>query len=76
MKMNSKKISGSFLAVLLAALMIVTLIPITALADGSQADGEYVYLSISFDGKYIDDKNGEPIVYLPIALYRTYNIRF
>ena len=27
-----------------------------------------VYLSVSFDGQYIDDKNGDPIVYLPVPM--------
>ena len=52
------------LSMILAFVLVLGLIPATAIA----AEGEYVYLSISFDGKYIDDKNGDPIVYLPISL--------
>ena len=32
------------------------------------AENDVVYLSISFDGTYIDDKNGDTMVYLPISL--------
>ena len=52
------------LSMILAFVLVLGLIPATAIA----AEGEYVYLSISFDGKYIDDKNGDTIVYLPISL--------
>lgn len=52
------------LSILLAVVMVFTMIPFTAVAKES----EYVYLSVSFDGKYIDDKNGSPIVYVPVSL--------
>ena len=52
------------LSLFLAFVMVLGMFPINALASGR----EYVYLSISFDGEYIDDKNGDPIVYLPIPL--------
>lgn len=52
------------LSIVLAFLMIFTIIPLSA----SASEGEYVYLSISYDGQYINDQNGKPIVYLPIAL--------
>ena len=53
-----------FLSLLLAIVLVLGLLPSVAIA----AENDVVYLSISFDGKYIDDKNGEPIVYLPISL--------
>ena len=53
-----------FLSLLLAIVLVLGLLPSVAIA----AENNVVYLSISFDGKYIDDKNGEPIVYLPISL--------
>ena len=37
-------------------------------SPGLAKTGEYVYLSVSFDGKYIDDKNGKTLVYYPIAM--------
>ena len=51
------------LCIVLAVVMAFTMIPLTAFATE-----EYVYLSISFDGQYIDAQNGAPIVYLPVAL--------
>ena len=55
-----KKILSMFLAVV----MLISTMPLTSIA----AKKEYVYLSISFDGRYINDKNGNPIIYLPIEL--------
>ena len=59
MKMMKKVVS-----MLLALVLVLGMLPGTALAT----EGEYVYLSISYDGKYIDDKNGNTMVYLPIPL--------
>lgn len=52
------------LSIILTAIMIFTMIPLTAFAN----DGDCVYLSISYDGKYINGQNGKPIVYLPVAM--------
>ena len=49
---------------ILAFTMVLGLLPATTTAT----EGEYVYLSVSFDGKYINDKNGKPIVYLPVSM--------
>ena len=53
-----------FLCVVLALVMVLGMLPATAIA----ADSGVVYLSISFDSNYIDDKNGNPIAYVPISL--------
>ena len=53
-----------FLSLLLAIVLVLGLLPSVAIA----AENDVVYLSISFDGKYIDDKNGNTMVYLPISL--------
>ena len=58
--MMKKKVLSLFLAIV----MIISAIPLTSIA----VEKEYVYLSISFDGRYINDKNGNPIIYLPIEL--------
>ena len=58
--MMKKKVLSLFLAIV----MIISAIPLTSIA----VEKEYVYLSISFDGRYINDKNNNPIVYLPIEL--------
>ena len=58
--------SKKILSMILALVMLLGLLPVMAIA--TETEGNYVYLSISFDGTYIDDKNGDPIVYLPIPL--------
>ena len=52
------------LSLFLAIVMLISAIPLTSIA----LEKDYVYLSISFDGRYINDKNDNPIVYLPIDL--------
>lgn len=52
------------LCMILAIVMVVGLLPASALAT----EGDVVYLSISFDSNYIDDKNGNPIAYVPVSL--------
>ncbi len=49
---------------ILTMVIVLGLLPVTAMAD----EGAYVYLSVSFDDKYIYDKYGDPIVYRPIPL--------
>ena len=52
------------LSILLTFVMLFTMIPLSATA----VDKNCVYLSISYDGQYINGQNGKPIVYLPIAI--------
>ena len=52
------------ISLLLAIVMLISSIPLISIA----VEKDYVYLSISFDGRYINDQNGDPIVYLPIEL--------
>ncbi len=52
------------LSIILMLCVLVTMVPFTANAG----EEEYVYLSISYDGQYINGKNGAPIVYLPVSL--------
>lgn len=59
------KITKKILSMLLALAMVLGLLPATAFATGTE---DVVYLSISFDGRYIDDKNGNTIAYVPISL--------
>ena len=72
MKNNAKRMAAKMLAMLIAIMMIVGLFPVMTFADetanANDSDGEYVYLSISYDKHYINDKNGSPMVYVPVAL--------
>ncbi|MBP1558157.1 MAG: hypothetical protein J6B40_01085, partial [Oscillospiraceae bacterium] len=52
------------LSMILAIVMVFTMIPLTAFATES----EYVYISASHDGQFIDDKNGSPMAYVGVAL--------
>ena len=54
------------LSMILAIVLVLGLLPTTAIA--TEAEEDVVYLSISFDSGYIDDKNGDPIAYIPIPL--------
>ena len=63
------KISKKVLSLLLALVMVLGLFPaIGASATEAQTQEDVVYLSISFDSHYIDDKNGDPIAYIPVSL--------
>ena len=51
------------LSMILAIVMVLGLLPVFAMATGENQ----VYISVSFDGQYIDDKNGNPIAYIPVS---------
>jgi len=57
------EITKKVLSLLLVLVMVVGLLPVSAFATE-----EYVYLSISFDGEYINDQTGKPIMYVPISM--------
>lgn len=48
---------------ILAFVMVLCLLPASVFAT----EGQYVYISVSYDGQYIADKNGEPIAYIPVS---------
>ena len=60
------QITKKILSMVLALVLVLGLLPATALA--TEADEGYVYLSISFDGEYIQDTQGNYIAYLPVSL--------
>ena len=51
------------LSMILATLLVLGLLPATAFATGADS----VYISVSYDGKYINDKNGNAIAYIPVS---------
>ena len=59
------RITKKALSMLLAVVMVLGLLPATATAAEAE---DVVYLSISFDSNYIDDKNGNPIAYVPVPM--------
>ena len=60
------RLSKKILSMVLAIVMVLGLMPATAFATGAEED--VIYLSISFDSGYIDDKNGNPIAYVPVSM--------
>ena len=57
------RITKKFLSMILAFVMVLGLLPATAFATGTNN----VYISVSYDGQYIDDKNGNAIAYIPVS---------
>lgn len=58
------RMTKKILSMILALVMVLGLLPTTVFATGE----DVVYLSISFESNYIDDKNGNPIVYVPVPM--------
>ena len=48
---------------MIAVLLVFTAVPLTASATEDQ-----VYISVSYDGKFIDDYKGNPIAYVPVSM--------
>ena len=65
---NAKRMTTKAFAMLIAILMVASMLPVVAFASEPTDTTEYVYLSISFDKNYIKDKNGSPMVFVPVAL--------
>ena len=65
---NAKKLATKVVAMLVAIIMVASMLPVVAFASEPADTNAYVYLSISFDGQYINDKNDNPMVYVPVAL--------
>ena len=63
------KMTKKVLSLVLALVMVLGLFPaIGVSAAEAQTEEDVVYLSISFDSHYINDKNGDPIAYVPVPL--------
>ena len=60
------KMTKKLLSMLLAAVMVLSLLPAVALATGMAQEGT-VYMSVSFNGVYKEDQNGEPMAYVPVS---------
>ncbi|MBE6962788.1 MAG: hypothetical protein E7445_10115 [Ruminococcaceae bacterium] len=56
------RVTKRVLSLLLAMVMVVGLLPTTVFATGE----DQVYISVSYDGQYIDDRNGDPMAYIPV----------
>ena len=65
---NAKKLATKVVAMLVAIIMVASMLPVVAFASEPADTNEYVYLSISFDSNYINDKNGDPMAYVPVPM--------
>ena len=54
---------AKILSMILAFVLVLGLLPANAFATGAGN----VYISVSFDGEYINDKNGNAIAYIPVS---------
>ncbi len=57
------RMTQKVLSILLACVMVLGLLPVAVIATQSQ----YVYISVSYDDKYIQDKDGGYIAYVPVS---------
>ena len=59
---NAKQLTTKVVAMLVAIIMVASMLPVVAFANEGADTEEYVYISVSYDEKYKNDKNGKPIV--------------
>ncbi len=64
---NAKRMTTKAVAVLIAILMVASMLPVVAFASESAGTEEYVYISVSYDDRYKEDKNGKPMAYVPVS---------
>ncbi len=58
-----KRVTNKAISIILAVMMVIGMLPATVFATGS----DYVYISVSYDDKYKEDKNGKPMAYVPVS---------
>ena len=63
-----KRIVNKVISVVIAAIMIFGVIPVTAFAISAESGTKTVYVTVSDDDKFITDIEGNPIAYIPITL--------
>jgi len=56
------RITRKAVSLILAFVLLLGLMPATVFASENN-----IYISVSYDGQYIDDKNGNPIAYIPVS---------
>ena len=57
------RMTKKLLSMILAVVMVLGLLPATAFATVE----DVVYISVSYDDKFTDDKNGNPIAFVPVS---------
>ena len=64
---NAKKLATKVVAMLVAILMVASMLPVVAFASEPADTSGYVYISVSYDDKFKEDKNGKPMAYIPVS---------
>lgn len=57
------RMTKKLLSMILAIVMVLGLLPATAFATGE----DVVYISVSYDDRFTEDKNGNPIAFVPVS---------
>ena len=64
---TAKRMTTKVVALLIAIILVASMMPVVTFSAEKNPSG-YVYLSVSCEGQYIDDKYGKTMVYVPVAL--------
>ena len=67
MKTTKKSMTMKIVSIMLSIIMIAGILPITVFATEPSDTAEYVYISVSYDDKFKEDKNGKPMAYVPVS---------
>ena len=54
-------------SIMLSFIMIAGILPIAVFATEPSDTAEYVYISVSYDDKFKEDKNGKPMAFVPVS---------
>ena len=63
------RITRKAVSLILAFVLLLGLLPATAFASENN-----VYISVSYDGQYINDKNGNALAYVPVSFEKLKSI--
>ena len=67
MKTTKKSMTMKIVSIMLSIIMIAGILPIAVFATEPANTAEYVYISVSYDDKFKEDKNGKPMAFFPVS---------
>ncbi|MBQ7293421.1 MAG: hypothetical protein IJW79_06755 [Clostridia bacterium] len=67
MKTTKKSMTMKIVSIMLSIIMIAGILPIAVFATEPSDTAEYVYISVSYDDKFKEDKNGKPMAFVPVS---------
>ena len=65
---NAKRTTAKVVSMLIAIIMVASILPVMAFADGKTNKTGYVYISASDDQRFITDTNGSPVAFTAVSL--------